>query len=106
MSQLSPYLRMTENGPAHWCPGCQEMHVFYTRRSAGTGANWRWDGRVDKPTFMPSMIVSHGAVVDDDGTVALPEERCHYFLANGMIQFLGDCTHNLAGQTVPLPELP
>jgi len=35
----------------------------------------------------------------------LPTEVCHYFLKGGMLQFLGDCTHTLAGQTVPLPEL-
>jgi hypothetical protein len=23
-----------------------------------------------------------------------------------MVQFLGDCTHALAGQTLPLPDLP
>lgn len=28
---------------------------------------------------------------------------CHYFLRNGQIQYLGDCTHAMRGQTVPLP---
>jgi hypothetical protein len=32
-------------------------------------------------------------------------QRCHSFLVDGQIQFLGDCTHALAGQTVPLPEI-
>jgi len=31
---------------------------------------------------------------------------CHSFIRDGKIQFLGDCTHALAGQTVDLPELP
>jgi hypothetical protein len=31
---------------------------------------------------------------------------CHYFLTNGMLQYLRDSTHALAGQTVALPELP
>lgn len=26
------------------------------------------------------------------------------FIRDGQIQFLGDCTHALAGKTVPLPE--
>jgi len=30
---------------------------------------------------------------------------CHSFVTDGRIQFLGDCTHNLAGQTVDLPEI-
>jgi hypothetical protein len=29
---------------------------------------------------------------------------CHSFVTDGRIQFLGDCTHALAGQTVDLPE--
>ena len=29
---------------------------------------------------------------------------CHSFVTNGRIQYLGDCTHKLAGQTVDLPD--
>jgi hypothetical protein len=32
------------------------------------------------------------------------ERVCHSFVTDGKIQFLGDCTHALAGQTVELPE--
>ncbi|MGC4033677.1 MAG: hypothetical protein QM754_18485 [Tepidisphaeraceae bacterium] len=28
--------------------------------------------------------------------------RCHSFVRDGQIEFLGDCTHELAGKTVPL----
>jgi hypothetical protein len=31
---------------------------------------------------------------------------CHSFVVDGRIQFLGDCTHHLAGQTVDLPPWP
>jgi hypothetical protein len=31
---------------------------------------------------------------------------CHYFLTDGLISFCGDSTHDFAGKTVPLPELP
>ena len=31
---------------------------------------------------------------------------CHTFVTDGRIQFLGDCTHALAGQTVDLPDWP
>ena len=31
------------------------------------------------------------------------ETVCHSFVNNGRIQFLLDCTHHLAGQTVNLP---
>ncbi len=32
--------------------------------------------------------------------------RCHTFITDGRIQFLGDCSHKLAGQTVDLPAWP
>ena len=30
--------------------------------------------------------------------------RCHSFVREGRIEFLSDCTHALAGQTVELPD--
>jgi hypothetical protein len=62
---------------------------------------WTWDGNVDAPTFSPSVLVT---LHDPDGE--LPDERCHTFITNGRVQFLGDCTHALAGQTLDLPDLP
>lgn len=35
----------------------------------------------------------------------LPPAVCHSFVRDGQIEFLGDCTHSLAGQTVPLPSV-
>jgi hypothetical protein len=32
--------------------------------------------------------------------------RCHSFVTDGKIEFLNDSTHKLAGQTVPLPDMP
>ena len=31
---------------------------------------------------------------------------CHSFVSDGQWQFLGDCTHALAGQTVPVVPIP
>ena len=33
-------------------------------------------------------------------------EVCHYHITNGFLQFVGDCTHRLKGQTVVLPNWP
>lgn len=30
---------------------------------------------------------------------------CHSFIRDGRIEFLSDCTHALAGQTVDLPDI-
>jgi len=34
--------------------------------------------------------------------VDVPDMCCHSFITDGQIKFLGDCTHELAGQTVAL----
>ena len=34
------------------------------------------------------------------------DERCHSFVTDGKIRFLGDSTHKLKGQTVPLTPPP
>jgi hypothetical protein len=34
-----------------------------------------------------------------------PSPLCHSFVRDGRIEFLSDCTHSLAGQTVELPEI-
>jgi len=91
----------TPFGWAHWCPGCEEYHSFAVNRPQVNGAQWTFDGNMDKPTFNPSMLVH---TYEHDGTTV--KDVCHYFLHEGQLKFLGDCTHALKGQTVPLPEDP
>jgi hypothetical protein len=79
------------------CPGCRSGHVIPTGQ--GVGPRWSWNGDAHRPTFKPSILVRRP---DPDGE--LPEDVCHSFVRDGQIQFLNDCTHALAGQTVPLPE--
>ena len=104
MGQLSAKLRSYDRGPAHWCPGCEEMHVFYVSAPANNGACWSWDGNVDRPTFAPSVKITTPRTVDDGEVIEAT--CCHYILRAGRIEFLGDCTHALRGQTVDLPDLP
>ena len=56
---------------------------------------------MDAPTFSPSINVRYNFTQEDGGP-----DICHSFVKAGNIQFLGDCTHALAGQTVPLPDWP
>lgn len=82
-------------GIAYWCPGCDESHAICTRGDATKGPVWSWDGNVDAPTCSPSIrVIIHG------------DRICHCFLRDGTIEFCGDSTHNLAGQTVALPDWP
>lgn len=94
----------TPEGPipthAHWCPACKSMHDFAVEAPFRNGPRWSFDGNAEAPTFSPSMNISVGPT--SSGRVF----RCHYFLRSGSIEFLGDCTHELAGQTVALPDIP
>lgn len=75
-------------GWAIFCPACGYTHIFDHR--------WTFNGSHDSPTFTPSMLVTGGK---DDNI------RCHSFVTDGQIQFLGDCAHAMRGQTVPLEDL-
>lgn len=116
MGQLSRVLRsIAGGGLGFWCPGCREMHVVWT--GDGSGPRWGWNGNVERPTFTPSVLVRGTQTVRDENGRwtgdwvldaagnALPRV-CHTFVTDGRIQFLGDCTHALAGQTVDLPDVP
>lgn len=81
--------RRTDDGTMLiFCPGCECGH--------GYDARWQFNGDFEHPTFTPSYVVRSGN--------ALGDTVCHSFVTDGKIQFLGDCTHALAGQTVDLPD--
>jgi Family of unknown function (DUF6527) len=91
-------LRNVDGGDvAFFCPGCERWHVI-------NAARWHFDGNYDRPTFSPSIVITTNAIADDDGAVLLAASKCHSFVKDGHIQFLGDCTHAMAGKTVPLQE--
>lgn len=82
-----------KNQPAHhwfWCPGCKMHHSF--------DARWSYNGNADSPTFTPSLLVQYPWGPDQI------ECRCHSFVTEGKIKFLGDCTHELKDTTVEIPE--
>ena len=81
------------------CPGCARTH--YIQHGAEDGPNWSWNGNLEKPTFTPSVLVTYPG--KDAGQDGAPPAVCHSFVTDGRIQYLGDCTHVLAGQTVDLP---
>jgi len=66
------------------CPGCHDVHLVDGR--------WSFNNDQEKPTFQPSLKRTR------------PGYCCHSFVRDGKIQFLGDCTHELAGQTVEIPD--
>ncbi len=83
------------------CPGCGRHHAPSVETpSPHNGAQWKFNGDEDRPTFTPSILVKVGPF--DGGRF----EICHSFVTDGRIQFLNDCTHDKRGQTIDLPEFP
>jgi hypothetical protein len=106
---------------AFFCPGCKEEHMVWI--GEGSGPRWSYNGDPERPTFQPSLLITSGHFVtgNEDGRKGCwctyyaenPEERrdfecrrCHSFITDGRIQFLDDCSHELKGQTVEIPDYP
>ena len=121
MSLLSNKLRSAGGGSIiYWCQGCESLHRIQV--GEGPRPRWGWNGNVEAPTFTPSVLVT-GRDFTEKGDADFeawhaagcpkpaPEFdsmdlRCHTFVTDGQVQFLTDCTHKLAGQTLLLPDLP
>lgn len=86
------------------CPACGCCHE--------PNNQWQFNGDLDKPTFRPSILVTGTVPVTDEqierimaGEKIEPvPTRCHSYVTDGKIEFLSDCTHAMAGQTVEIPE--
>lgn len=91
----------------HWCPGCNTRHEIAIGHANTVGAVWSitWTG--EKATVHPSVKVSTN-IPRNQHEINNPVTytQCHYFIKDGMLQFLGDCIHPLAGQTVEIPDFP
>lgn len=90
-------------GKIFFCPGCRHTHSV---NSHPQGPKWDYNNNPEKPTFSPSILVTTRWSDCEDEDFRDKDDVCHSFVRKGMIQFLGDCTHELAGQTVEIPEWP
>lgn len=80
----------TKTGFTFWCEGCEGYHgVWVFKPNEITNAKWSWNGNLIHPTFSPSLVING-------------KYKCHSFIRDGYIQYLTDCTHSLAGQTIQL----
>jgi hypothetical protein len=114
--------KINEHGGIRWwCPGCKHSHIVpvkqypnrYTTASMPPDG-WDWDGSLDAPTLSPSVLVyGRQTFINSDlegDALTAPENltmtpRCHTFVTGGRIEFLPDCTHELAGQTVDMEDI-
>jgi hypothetical protein len=70
------------------CPGCNIPHIIDTR--------WTFNGDFDKPRIVPSLLVRYP--YNNENRI------CHSYIIDGMIEYLSDCTHALAGKKIELPD--
>jgi len=91
-------------GHAFYCEGCDQEHLIDDR--------WTFNKDLNNPTFDPSLHITYKhpkgysndnpAPKNYDGEYI--EDVCHSFIRDGMIEYLTDCTHELAGKTIELKE--
>jgi hypothetical protein len=72
-----------------WCQGCDCGHIFKT-------PDWQFNQNIELPSVTPSVL-NHSV------EAAI---HCHIFIKDGNIQYLSDCNHPLAGQTLPMQDIP
>lgn len=113
---MSDKIQENDGLVSFFCPGCEMTH--YISVGEGDGPRWNWNGSKERPTFTPSILVRNGHYVpghadkpcwcefhqkNPDSDISFKCLQCHSFITDGYIQYLADCSHTLAGQTVPLP---
>jgi len=78
-----------------WCPGCEMEHEIAVAGPTAPKAVWTLTGGPFKPTAKPSVLVRN------------PKRTrcCHLWMTEGRLQYLSDCTHALAGQTVDMQDM-
>jgi hypothetical protein len=79
-----------------WCPACRHFHWIDGR--------WTITGSEEAPTVRASVLVNLDGAMRPDGSREVIR-RCHLFVTDGRLEYLGDCTHALAGKTVDMIDL-
>ena len=78
--------------PVRWVPeGMSESPA------AAGKPHWDFHGEMERPTFHPSIQTSWEA----NGVAHV----CHSYMRGGRIEYLPDCTHQLAGQVRELVDV-
>lgn len=109
MPEEATHVMLEVPGPT----GHLTLPVILRGKRDGTGC-WTWNGSVDAPTLRPSVLTNGTYRLTDEehatlmagGKIEPRRFRCHSWINDGAVQFLEDCSHELANQTVPLLDVP
>lgn len=94
------------------CPA-GHTHYINTKVPNHLNAQWWFNGDVNNPTFKPSIDEKSGTFTpgyindtrESNEWVKNNSYRCHFIITDGKIHFCGDCSHDLKGKVVNLPEI-
>jgi len=94
-------------------PFSHRMIPVITKGSRDDTGCWTWNGDVDKPTIKPSILTKSKRHITDEEAdlimsgekIDLPDLVCHTWVNDGKVEFLKDCTHEFAGQTMDLLDV-
>jgi hypothetical protein len=88
---MNKILKTNDDYFMFYCAGCEMHHAF--------NSTWTFNGDLENPTISPSLLVrwTHGE--------AHEKRVCHSFIRDGKIEYLSDCTHEFAGQTLELEDV-
>jgi hypothetical protein len=99
-------MKVIENS-THWhfiCPATGDVV------SIPKNDRWTYNGDSDRPTFEPSINKIEGRPGQSHAEMYAdphgPASRNHFFVRDGQIQYLADCTHQLKSTTVQIEDFP
>ena len=84
----------TKGQYSFWCSGCKCRHYIWTKNEGYDHPIWEFNGDLNNPTVHPSVLVTY--------PVGGVNNICHSFIRDGKIEYLSDCTHELAGKTIEM----
>lgn len=86
-----------------WDIATQEPNAFFIRQGHPC---WQWNEDFSSPTVRPSILNTSESHIDMVTKKITKPWRNHVFITQGKIEYLSDCTHDLAGKTVNMVDFP
>jgi hypothetical protein len=103
MAKLAEIKDKQGEGFFFYCPGCKMNHLIpvsyttnHTHRKGKAKPVWRFNGNLDKPTFVPTFAVEWAG--------SEPPQRCHCIIRDGELIYLVGSTHELSGKRVKMED--